>query len=113
MHCKIVELTNQFNWGKFMLGRFDEDEWYRPAHVDGSPFSLFKLGGHAPSDLEKHRIWVCPMFEPFLKWFYFHKEFWADLDAIPEIITLTDDETMAASALAGYRRPGRSGPSLE
>src|SRR5688500_5060264 len=23
-------------------------------------------GGSAAADLEKHRVWVCPMFEPFL-----------------------------------------------
>jgi hypothetical protein len=125
----IVELTNGINWGKFMLARFDSEEWGRRTLVDDSPFpllmrcgwtfehvwvldlatgegALFKPGGQVAIDLEKHRVWVCPMFEVFLGWFYAHPECWLDLAAVPQLITLTDEETRAASALYGRRRSG-------
>lgn len=34
--------------------------------------ALFLPGGIPKADLEKHRVWVCPMFEPFLGWLYEH-----------------------------------------
>jgi len=92
MHTKIVELTNGFNWGKFLLGRFDAEEWARrpsiehpyaehlpllasigwgPEHVwildlQTGEGACFRPGGCVKADLEKHKIWVCPMFEIFL-----------------------------------------------
>lgn len=130
MKTKIIEATNgPQNWGKFMLGRFT-DEWGYPSHVSlfGSNESargiallravgwteehllvldlqtgegaIFRHGGLARADLDKHRIWVCPLFQPFLVWLY--KQDLSDLDALPNHIDLPD----APFALQGYRRPG-------
>lgn len=127
MICRIVELTNLFNWGKFMVARFDRDEWRYKSRIDGYGLiggrgwtaehlwildlqtgegAFFKPGGLAEADLNKHAIWVCPMFEVFLKWLYKHPEHWKDITTIPEFLELTDKETMSQSAMAGYRRPG-------
>lgn len=149
MKTKVIEATNGFNWGKFMLGRFDPAEWrlrsglYEAARQatdtvmgDGTyddinaghpdpgvrtpllqqlgwgPDHLWVLdlqtgeggcylpGGSAKADLEKHRIWVCPMYEPFLHWLY--QQDLSDIDALPICVELPD----APSAVYGYRRPG-------
>jgi hypothetical protein len=125
MQTKIIEATNRINWGKFLLGRFDS-EWERQSEVDGRPL-LRSLGwspaaphlwvldlqtgegayfqaapyGHAKHDLNKHRIWVCPLFEPFLTWVYVQDL--TDLDKLPSMVELPGAE----SAIYGYRRPGR------
>lgn len=147
MQTKVIEVTNGFNWGKFMLGRPDQ-EWQlrsglydvarratdetlgedtydqlnatnpstRPllAQLGWGPEHLWVLdlqtgegayflpGGHAKNDLDRHRIWVCPMFEPFLSWLY--QQDLSDLDALPTGVELTEDA--APSALYGHRRPG-------
>lgn len=62
--------------------------------------ALFRPGGYAKSDLDqKHRIWVCPLFEPFLTWLY--EQPLGDLAALPAHVTLD-----APSAMQGYRRKG-------
>lgn len=61
----------------------------------------FRAGGSAKADLNKHRIWVCPMFEPFLTWLY--KQDLTDIDALPSFVNLGDVPT----AFQGYRRPGK------
>lgn len=126
MQTRIIEATNgPQNWGKFMLGRF-EDEWQRKsAVITGSSWPLLRTIGwsldallvldlqtgegaifvpgptrYVPADLEKHRIWVCPLFEPFLAWLY--KQDLSDLGRLPDHIDLPD----AAFALQGYRRAG-------
>lgn len=125
MNTRFVEATNgPRNWGKFMLGRFTEEEWLR-RDVVGAHTSLlagrgwtvnhllvfdlqtgegaiFYPGGYAHADLQKHAVWVCPMFEPFLEWLY--TQDLSDLDALPESVDLPDAEF----AMAGYRRPGPS-----
>ena len=89
METKIIEATDstQFNHGKFLLGRFTEDEWARkqkviderdPAHLSfpllrgrgwdrnsilvldlqTGEGAIFRPGGMAKADLDKHRIWV-------------------------------------------------------
>lgn len=62
--------------------------------------------GYAAADLDRHRVWVCPMFEPFLGWLYGH--FNADTeqwyDTLPAVVELPD----APAALQGYRREGRA-----
>src|SRR3954466_14511961 len=107
MKVKFIEAVEntKFNWGKFMLCRFEQEEWAQRSALDGSGFlrgrgwspqhlliidmqtgegAIFKHGGYAPSDLnDKHQIWVCPMFEPFLKWLY--KQDVSDLDALPAL----------------------------
>lgn len=130
MRTRTVEFTNGINWGKFLVGKFDEAEWARRSAIPGAPptpllrqigwggahvwvldlqtgeGACFRPGGSASADLEKHQIWVCPMYEIFLKWFYRHPEYWEDIEQLQELIEATDPETMAASALYGRRRPG-------
>lgn len=124
MKTKFVEVTNnKLNWGKFLIGDLDKEELAYRSKVDDTllvqgrgwgpghlfVFDLqtgegawFKLGGYAASDLNKHRIWVCPMFEPFLDWLYEQHRQGVDPFSIPDLIDLPDAEF----ALAGYRRPG-------
>lgn len=111
------------NWGKFMVGRFEQEEYERRSEVDSPDSRLlsvcgwtehhvwvmdlqtgegafFQPHGYAHADLQKHAIWVCPMFEPFLEWLY--KQDLTDLDTLPALVELPEAEF----ALAGYRRPG-------
>jgi len=130
---KFIEVSNgPRNWGKFMLGRFDREEWAResnlpdadvratfthgkwsllrqrgwtPAHVlvldlETGEGGVFFPGGSAKADLDKHRIWVCPMYEPFLEWLY--GQDLNDLSALPGHVDLPN----APFAMAGYRREG-------
>lgn len=130
MISTIVELTDRFNWGKFLVARFDEREWALRSRVDGrlllsgqcgwTPKHLFVMdlqtgeggmflpGGLASADLDKHRIWVCPMFEVFLEWIYEHPEHWQDILTLPPIIELDPEKTRGHNAMYGYRRPGPS-----
>jgi hypothetical protein len=145
MRTHIVEVTNgPNNWGKFLIGQFDH-EWEHTSAVDlgrrllpaigwgpGSAYTLvvdlqtgegaiFLLGGLASADLQKHKIWVCPMFEPFLEWLYTRwreahdqaslykavragdprPDFW---EALPVLVDLPD----ASFAMSGYRRTGQA-----
>jgi hypothetical protein len=131
MELKFVEVTNGFNWGKFGLARFTRDEWMEPAYLPGAhersllygrgwrpdnilvldfqtgEGAIFWPGGHAGNDLDKHKIWVCPMYEPFLAWLYWWVAeagpgWWPDL---PRIVELE-----APGALHGYRRAGPPRP---
>lgn len=61
----------------------------------------FRPGGLASADLEKHRIWVCPLFEPFLAWLY--TQDLSDLAKLPKHIDLPD----APFDMHGYRRKGK------
>lgn len=127
MKTKIIEVSQQPNgggWsnhGKFMLGRFDVERergqlvgdvpypllnprWH-PAtllvlDLETGEGALFTPGGMPSADLRKHKIWVCPMFEPFLEWLY--QQDTSDLDALPNVVALPDAEF----AMYGYRRPG-------
>lgn len=115
------------NWGKFMVCRFT-DEWnvksstdhdlpfglpllpavgWTPRHVlvidlQTGEGAIFKPGGYPKADLEKHKIWVCPLFEPFLDWLY--GQDLGDLTKLPSLIKFHLDE--APFAMRGYRRPG-------
>lgn len=133
MKITFVEATNGFNWGKFAIGRFDADEVaYRsvvenedmgvsaslvrsrgwgPEHfwfmdLQTGEAALFRHGGFARADLNKHRIWVCPMAEPALTWIMAHP-----LNELPTVIHLTEAE--APSSFAGYRRPGEQDVLVE
>lgn len=126
MKVKFIEASQNaergFNWGKFAVMRFDE-EWSWRSAIDLTSSSLLRScgwgsnhlwvldlqtgegaflspGGSAHADLDKHKVWVCPMFEPFLEWLY--GQDLADLDALPTLVELPD----APGAFAGYRRPG-------
>lgn len=61
---------------------------------------IFTPGGLASADLEKHRIWVCPLFEPFLAWLY--EQDLSDLDRLPDHVDLPD----APFQWRGHRRSG-------
>lgn len=122
METKIIEFASvEGNWGKFLIGRMDT-EWEVPSNVDTdrpvmrfrgwSPKhlwvmdletgegALFMPGGYARGDLNKHRIWVCPLFEPFLTWLY--QQDLADLSALPSAVQLEGVPLQTY----GYRRPG-------
>lgn len=125
MLTKIIEVTNgERNWGKFMLGRPDA-EWNRLVRIAEDPVprtllstigwtrhhlwvldlqtgegACFLPGGMPSADLNKHRVWVCPMFEPFLAWLY--QQNLSDLAALPDTLDLPD----APFAFRGYRRKG-------
>ena len=113
---------SKFNWGKFILCRWDKREWeYRSTVTpersllrvhQWTPDNLlvvdlatgegavFRPGGLVSADLDKHKIWVCPMFQPMLEWLY--KQDLTDLDKLPGLIDLGDVPT----AMHGYRRHG-------
>lgn len=126
MQTHIIEVTNQFNWGKFMLMRYDR-EWQYPSHIDmGRPMlhgigtghnalwvldlqtgegAMFYPGGIASIDLNrKHRIWCCPMYEPFLTWLY--KQDLSDITKLPKIVELSQEETAEHTGMQGHRRQG-------
>jgi hypothetical protein len=131
---KIIEAVQSKatpgNWGKFLVGEFDEEwahdsrvhpdrapllrscGWWGPEHVwvldlQTGEGAYFNPGGLAHADLTKHRIWVCPLFEPFLEWLYerYREAGKLDLDELPDVVELPGAEF----AFAGYRRPGPEG----
>ena len=65
--------------------------------------AIFRPGGNAHADLQKHRIWCCPLFEPFLEWLYKHNL--ENIDELPKHVDLA-----AEFELFGYRRPGPDTP---
>jgi len=126
MRTYFFEATNGFNWGKFAVGIFDDEEWARISNVNTGSRLLPRLGwaqdnlfvwvmdlqtgegiyvrpgGQASYDLNsKHQVWVCPLYEPFLNWLYRQ-----DTDLLEElsgqVVQLTEEE--APSSLRGYRR---------
>lgn len=122
METKIIEVTNgPQNWGKFLLGRFDNEWQYNSVIGTGKLLrsrghhereilvvdletcegAIFSPGGMAKADLDKHRIWVCPMFEPFLVWLY-KQDLMRPLTQLPSHVDLPD----APFSLRGYRREG-------
>lgn len=130
MQTKFVEVSNGFNWGKFLVCRFTREEWAIRSKVDeGSSLvggrgwtprhlwvldlqtgegAMFKPGGYAKGDLDKHQVWVCPMFGVFLNKLYATPEWGNDIGTIPDLVELTDEDAMKASAMFGHRRPGPS-----
>ena len=110
------------NWGKFLVGVHDS-EWSWRSQIDDSRDSpllgrigwtrehiwvldlqtceggAFRPGGYAKADLDKHRIWVCPLFEPFLTWLYLQDL--SRIDELPQLVELD-----VPLEFAGYRRPG-------
>ena len=116
------------NWGKFLVG-VPDTEWQWRSEVDsGRPLlraigwepgyiwvldlqtgegCFVRPGGCAHADLGKHRVWVCPLFEPWLAWLYEQlgdrgDDLAAALEALPRLVDLPDAEF----AFYGYRRPG-------
>lgn len=134
MQTKFIEASDgsNFNWGKFAVCRFTPEEWARRSEVDvlttrgllsvvgwdsGNLLVLdlqtgegarFKPGGLASADLnDKHQVWVCPMFEPFLTWLY--TQDLSDLDKLPGLVNLGD----VPIAMHGYRRQRRQAAESE
>src|SRR6266705_5234768 len=120
METKIIEVTNgEQNWGKFLLMRFTATEWNMRSAVSGAGLLLWNIGwnkhqiwvldlqtcegaaflpgGCARADLDKHAVWVCPLYEPFLNWLY--TQDLADLSLLPNLINLPG----APFAISGYR----------
>ena len=138
MRTKLVEVTDQacFNFGKFMVAEFDQVEWGRRSIIEAEngfdisllgrcgwdrnghimvfdiqtgEGALFKPGGSPKHDLEKHRVWVCLLFEPFLKWLYkWVEEQRKAMDGIIYIDTIPDKLVLPNRnpGLSGYRRAG-------
>ncbi len=115
------------NWGKFAIGRYTNAELREPTRFPGCDgrhvvslrgwgsehiwvFDLatgeaarFHPVGYAIADLSEHRVWVCPLFEPFLTWLYRfirehpYPQWWDDL---PRTVELSE----ADFAFGGHRR---------
>lgn len=130
MKTKMIEATGAvvggapFNWGKFLVGEFTDEEWAQRSAIDpkasllagrGLPrevrlvvdletgeggLFLVRKGGHAQNDLNKRKIWVCVLFEAFLCWLY--QQDLSDLDKLPAQVALPH----VAPQDRGYRRPG-------
>lgn len=135
MKTKIIEATNGLNYGKFLVGVFDDSEWTRTSNV--SQLNLLRAIGYdtrqpplwvfdlqtkegaafypehpdmAKYQLEKHRIWVCPMYEFFLSWLFAeHVKDAAMVIALDDLPALVDLETNFF-AFYGHRRPGPQEP---
>ena len=134
MITHIIEATQQAdgdssgfaNWGKFLVAKFDEDEWGKPSSIAQAESLLGSIGwapdhiivfdlqtcegagfnphGLASADLNKHKIWVCPMYEPFLIWLY--QQDLSDITKLPHQVVIPEAEF----ALYGYRR-GQNKPA--
>ena len=48
--------------------------------------ALVRPYGHAKCDFDKHQVWVCPLFEPFLKWLY--EQNLAEIDRLPAAVKI-------------------------
>lgn len=133
MIVKFIEAHDRtkFNHGKFMVARFGAPQWSHPSTVilteekrnrsllnfcgwnrdhilvtdlQTGEGAIFRPGGYAKADLDKHKIWVCPMFEPFLTWLY--KQDLKDLSTLPILVDLGD----VPVSMSGYRRTGKADP---
>lgn len=91
---RSMPLLSEIGWGRNHLWVLD---------LQTGEGAYFSPGGYATADLDKHKIWVCPMFEPFLAWLY--KQDLTDLDALPDFVELPD----APFHMQGFRRAGVDG----
>lgn len=129
------------NWGKFLVGEFDDDEWGTPSVVDTmsrrpllyqigwardsghrlfldlqtGEGAIFRIGGHAANDLEKHAIWICVLAPAVLEWLYANWQEPYDLDDIPALIDLDVPVALygrrhGEALRAEYFGSGRQGP---
>lgn len=125
MKAHIVEVTNdEKNWGKLMVCVHDAAETSYRSQMSPSVVPLlrqigyagdevwvldlqtgegarFRPGGLPAADLEAHRVWVCPMFEPFLGWLYANQDLLRSW-TLPAVLNLPD----AQFEFRGHRRPG-------
>lgn len=125
MRTHLLEATNgPLNWGKFMVGRWTDEEWavrsvvaeghglvagrgWGPTHfmmfdLQTGEGAMFHPGGLASADLAKHQIWVCPLFEPTLTWIYQASA--ADPDWFDQLPAHVEHDH--PFEWAGYRRSG-------
>lgn len=83
-------------WGEAQQKRLvvdlqtDEGAWFLP-HPERDP----------KVDLDRHQIWVCPLFYPFLQWLYRTNP--VHVSGIPDVVELDPDDVIK---FQGYRRPG-------
>jgi hypothetical protein len=130
MDTKFVEAGHPGvgNWGKFIVACHTTAELQEPTQFPGCEGQrVVSLAGngardmwvfdlqtgegfrvpvserHAFSILEKHQVWVCPMFEPFLGWLLAYidshpNDWWSTL---PRTVELPD----APFEMRGHRRP--------
>lgn len=91
MITKLIETTDMFNHGKFLVGQMEgfeltqylaiKDDGRQLSHVlHASPSkfwvldcatcegAFFDFSNDAYYQLERHQVWVCPMFPLFLEW---------------------------------------------
>lgn len=128
MKTKIIEASDRdkFNWGKFMLGRFD-DEWHRRGQIDDSRQPLLSRQGWGPDhllvmdlsvghsaiflpragsnpivDVENTGIYFCPLFHGFMEWLY--QQNLSDLDALPDYVELEPVHLLRGPAPGEYKR---------
>lgn len=129
MITKFFEATQGLNWGKFVVAWFTPQELNVKSEIDPGRSlirargwtenhvwvcdlqtgegAFFKLGGHAKSDLDNHKIWVCPMFLPFLTWLYEQVVHGKKIERLPQTVTFSKED--APFDFAGYRRSGPEG----
>jgi hypothetical protein len=124
MLTHFIEASTTFNHAKFMLASFDSEWEYQSQVAPG--YSLLRYCGWDPRNIlvldiatgegaifrpnplssasadlnEKHQIWVCPMFEPFLQWLY--QQDCSQLMRLPHTVDLGK----VPPAVQGYRRQG-------
>lgn len=127
MDTRFVEVTNgPNNWGKFAVCQFTVEEWqsrsaidpkrsllagrgWTPEHMlvldlQTGEGAIFAPWGLASADLnQKHKIWVCPLFEPFLNWLYLRYRAGGMFETLPVHVDIPD----APFAMHGYRREGK------
>lgn len=127
MKTKIIEVTSpsKFNFGKFLIGDLGE-LWPVISEVDAprpvmrvcgwSKFHLLivdlqtgegfirRMGGIPSADLNKHKVWVCPMYEPFLCWL--DQQDLSDIEKLPSHVELPQELAGPHEAMSGFRRGG-------
>lgn len=80
-----------------------DDSWVWVLDLQTREGAWFHVGhGLAKADLEKHKLWVCPLYEPFLAWLYDNWPADGNLDDLPATVELPEAE----AAFHGHRRPG-------
>lgn len=91
-------------------GWFRSDAYFLMLDIETGEGAMFKPGGLAQADLEKHQIWVCPLFGPTLARLYAMWPF--QLDELPPVLELTFEEApfaLYAPRNAGPRTVGALG----
>ena len=129
MKTKIIEASDRdkFNWGKFLIGRFD-DEWHRLSLVtDKLRTCLIRSQGWGPDDIlvmdlsvghaamftpsrsaspqvdvENTGIYFCPLFLGFMEWLY--QQDLADLDTLPDYVEMEPVHLIRGPAPGEYKR---------